>query len=242
MKPASTFFAIGQGLTNYESLDSALRTGEVHASERIIISNDGTITAGKMNELGITSNERNPRGTTGLAGTRKYDFLVPTAVITTEDLLKGSFVAGSETIFSTFKRLTKSEEHPEGLDLTAEVFSYLVPPGNNQNEDMPTHYEVTWEGQKMLFPYSIAGFTVPDYYEGPTSEFNEDGSAVMDKEGSIGPTTQTKIIFQPPFGHTITKKVDFYKELSTQEGSLLDALEDEFGDDPIAETLIVDED
>lgn len=239
LKPGSSFFVIGQALTSYNSLDSQIRNGEVLASERISLSLNGRM---KVEDLHRTSpptrsHQHTPRSENdgSLAGTKKADFLVPTAVISTIDLASGQSVPGSLTIKDTFKRIT-------GKDFDIDIFKELKIPGGNQNIENKAFYDVKHEGQTFSFPYSIAGFTIPPYWKGPTMEFDTEGNLVTGKEGSLKTGDHVHFNFYPPFGQILTKRVDIYEEIQTQEGgfdaegnaivgeNVLDTLQDEFGD------------
>ncbi len=239
LKPGSTFFVIGQGLTSYDSLDTQVRSGEVIASERITLSLGGKKKIEDLHNMNppLRSHQHTPRSETdgSMAGLEKADYLIPSAVMTTIDLASGQNVPGSLTVKDTFKRIT-------GKEFDIGIFQELNIPGGNQNKENKAFYDVNYEGQTFSFPYSIAGFTIPSYWKGPTLQYDPDGNVITTKEGSVKPGDKVNFNFYPPFGQILTKEVEIYEEIIQQEGgfdesgeaitgeNVLDALEDEFGE------------
>tara|TARA_B100000287_G_scaffold435569_1_gene504563 strand:+ start:2454 stop:6371 length:3918 start_codon:yes stop_codon:yes gene_type:complete len=229
LKPGSTFFVIGQGLTSYDSLDSQIRNGEVHSSERINLS---LSTKRKHDEM-LKANPpirsyqiEDDRPTDGsLAGTMTADFLVPSAVMTTLDLANGETPPGSETIKDTFRRITRSQEHPQGRELTPELFKEMklnhtmLGSNSTRNVNNKLFYTVKGDYGTFSYPYSIAGFTIPPYWKGPTMEFDEAGQLVTSKAGSIKSGDTVWFNYYPPFGSEIAKRVEnFDVRVTTQKG------------------------
>ncbi|SVC76614.1 uncharacterized protein METZ01_LOCUS329468, partial [marine metagenome] len=223
----STAFVIGQCMLSYE-MDSAsidTRLGLVDASERMILTTrtDKLINSGDVGFRSDKQVHREPRDGTA-AGNHTSDYLIPTATLTTEDLVEGNEPVGMLAVRDTFARIF-------GHELTPEWFATLNLAG--QDPDDPTRYTVQTTYGKFSYPYSIVGFTIPGYYVGPILKYGEEGEVVGPTEGKPGyiGNKSSFVMYQSPFGQLKKHTINFHEEVQAQitieegGGSAADVLE-----------------
>ena len=222
----STAFAIGQCMLSYE-IDSAsidTQLGIVDASERMIITTlPQNITSEEVGQRSDKLQSRSPRDGSA-AGTKRSDYLPPTVTLTSADLVSGQEPVGMLTIRDTFKKIF-------GFELTPEWFSTLSLPDQDPND--PTRYTVKTPYGTFSYPYSIVGFTIPGYYNGPVLAYDEERKPIEANEsrpGYIG-SKNTYIMYQSPFGQLKKHTINFSKEIKQQQdieaegGTVTDVLE-----------------
>lgn len=233
----STAFVIGQCMLSYE-MDSAsidTKLGLVDASERMILTTrysnafGGPINSGDVGQRSDKLQPRNPRDGTN-AGKFTDDYLIPTMTMTTEDLVRNEEPIGALAVRETFKKIF-------GYELTPEWFGTLRLP--NQDPNDPTRYIVDTDYGKFSYPYSIVGFTIPGYYNGPVLRYGEDGEplgATDDHPGFIG-KSKAYVNYQSPFGTLHRHTINFSEEITTQNqiidsgGSVTDVYENQTDSD-----------
>ena len=233
----STAFVIGQCMLSYE-MDSAsidTKLGLVDASERMILTTrysnafGGPINSGDVGQRSDKLQPRSPRDGTN-AGKFTDDYLIPTMTMTTEDLVNGTEPIGALAVRDTFKKIFDYE-------LTPEWFGTLRLP--NQDPNDPTRYIVDTNYGKFSYPYSIVGFTIPGYYNGPVLRYGEDGKpvgATDEHPGFIG-KSKAYVNYQSPFGTLHRHTINFSEEIAIQNqiidsgGSVTDVYENQTDSD-----------
>tara|TARA_B100000927_G_scaffold289296_1_gene285626 strand:- start:9470 stop:12826 length:3357 start_codon:yes stop_codon:yes gene_type:complete len=231
-KPDSTFIVIGQALGNVLQ-DSERHIVYIPPKEQIGNIKKGTET---IPPKGVKANSHrshtvNERSIIdgSAAGKMFADFLTPTCVITTNDLLDKVSIPSEEVLLQTWKAVF-------GEDLTPEWFSThsigqppslpgLTKSQGKQSKEKPTHYEIDVGGQKMLYPYSIAVYRVPNYWVGPVAEMDEEGNYVQptpdrpyyqmtDGEGKI--IDKMFMGYETVFNQYVKQQVEFVEEYKEQ--------------------------
>ena len=233
----STAFVIGQCMLSYE-MDSAsidTKLGLVDASERMILTTrysnafGGPINSGDVGQRSDKLQPRSPRDGTN-AGKFTDDYLIPTMTMTTEDMVRNEEPMGALAVRETFKKIF-------GYELTPEWFGTLRLP--NQDPNDPTRYIVDTDYGKFSYPYSIVGFTIPGYYNGPVLRYGEDGEplgATDTHPGFIG-KRKAYVNYQSPFGtlhrHTInfSEEIEIQNEIIDTGGSVTDVYENQTDSD-----------
>ena len=233
----STAFVIGQCMLSYE-MDSAsidTKLGLVDASERMILTTrysnafGGPINSGDVGQRSDKLQPRSPRDGTN-AGKFTDDYLIPTMTMTTEDMVRNEEPMGALAVRETFKKIF-------GYELTPEWFGTLRLP--NQDPNNPTRYIVDTDYGKFSYPYSIVGFTIPGYYNGPVLRYGEDGEplgATDTHPGFIG-KSKAYVNYQSPFGTLHRHTINFSEEIAIQSeiidtgGSVTDVYENQTDSD-----------
>ena len=175
-----------------------------------------------MKKLGVTNRIDNPRGgVNNIAGTKKGDFIIPEAVITTDDLIDLEIVPGEEYLKEDVRKVF-------GVELSADWFNTpgmtISSPGGSkgqQNSNKRTHYTIPSDFGPLTFPYSIAIFKIPEDWCGPYIELDENGNFIpsttevphrLDAPGS----PITYFGFHTPFNQILSQKIDFHEEIIQQ--------------------------
>ncbi len=231
-KPDSTFIVIGQALGN------VLQDSERHIVYMPPRSNQGKITRGAetISPSAVVDNSHrshivNERSTIdgSAAGSMFADFLTPTCVMTTNDLLDNISIPSEEVLLQTWKSVFGEDLTPEWFS-THSIGQPPSLPGFNksqgkQSKEKPTHYEIDVGGQKILYPYSIAVYRVPNYWVGPVAEMTEDGSYVQpnaEKQYYQGTDEEGKLVdkmfmgYETIFKQFVKQQVEFVEEYKEQ--------------------------
>ena len=191
MASTSTQFAVADPKTyayvNFPAFNNVYwKEGEFSPGSKMIVIGQGLKTAfdiglsKQKNDVPfkIANRNRDVDRSTGNAGSRDADLLVVEHVISADQLLDNAMSRGEAEIQQVWRDVF-------GVDLNATWFEVVgtggkmpdgtsISPLKNQSKENPTHYTVTFEGQKFDFPYSIAIVKIPKTWVGPVLDFESD--------------------------------------------------------------------
>ena len=130
-------------------------------------------------------------------GTKKGDFIIPEAVITTDDLIDQINVPGEEYLREVVRKMFGIELSPDWFNTPGMTIKSPGGSKGQQNPNKRTHYTIS----KMSFPYSIAIFKIPEDWCGPHIE-----------PGALS----TYFGYETPFKQNLSQKIDFMAEIQQQ--------------------------